>query len=916
MFVCIKNFRFFAHCLLICFALGPVLPLTASTPPHIARNQSSPQSSDTPPNRIPSKPQRLYAPHWTTEDGFQTNVYVRNLHIEQAVTARLSLVLDHRTITLPPTQIDPLQTVSIDVARALADNGEKFAQAGGATIEFDAESAGQVGAYAHVLDTARSLSFSFPFTSDGSSAPGPLEAVSWYYSRTTDAFVALQNTTDKEASALPTIFVSGRSIGLGKKQLKPHETAIIKVPSLEISPSTEGPRTIGVRIEYTGDAGAVVAQGWAIDERIGFSAPFSFHHKTSCNCASDVQHLYGAGIMIGAGGMGNPSVVFSPYIALRNKSREQVTMSSVFSFEVAGKVETVTLPGVALGPEETAVINLRKYQEEGLFPLAVEMGDIDLQYEGDPGALVAELASVDQSGTFVSPVPLTCNGNPDQHMVFWRTDGDWHSSVTIENTTSRENDIEITISYPGGTYVFDKTIPPNATTMVSINELQQSQTPGTSGSRIPADAKMGGINLWSRSGRDGIVINAMLVNSVTKTCGTCGGSGYVLYVFPVESYANIQTASGFEPHSIGDQFGMRMVLVWSTGNRSSDFCTNMHCSNPSVADMSGSNMVCYSPGTTGVTGYTSSPWPDDTECDYLLIFGYSGAGLTVVSVKIKQDGTDITGTTHNVIVGQKISLTAEILPAGTSTTNNQWTIPGTRIANYVVQYTDQLSPTTATVTSLTNLTATSVDFYWVDGADGRTVTFSFKVSGKSFNAGATFNVKRPTTQITSTTGAVSINTAFGNLEMSFGTPTARGIVFSGEVSIPQGFSGDTQWVQVVTISKTRTLTDGTVQTASGSGLDTYYPYPGNDDSPGVDLTSSYTQRTVNDGYQTYLMFKPSIANSIWVPLRVLSWSWSGTATLSGGTWNLSNANHSQNPVGADAIIHPKWNQNAALIAYH
>jgi hypothetical protein len=395
-----------------------------------------------------------------------------------------------------------------------------------------------------------------------------------------------------------------------------------------------------VRVEYEGDPGAVVVQGWVIDERIGFSAPFSFHHRSSCNCATDTQHLYGAGIMLGAGGMGS-GLVFSPYLPMRNNSAERIAISPVFTFDVAGKVQSVSLPGVALGPEETTVINFRKYQEDGLFPSSIEMGDIDLQYRGEPGALVAELASVDQSGTFVSPVPLICHGNPDQHMVFWRTDGDWHSSVTIENTASRDNDIEITISYPGGNYLFSKTIPPKATTMVSINDLQQPQTSDQSGSRIPPDATMGGINIWSRGGTDGIIINAMLVNPVTKTCGTCGGSGYVLYAFPVENYANIQTASNFEPQSLGDQFGMQMVLAWSTGNRSSDYWQNMHCSNPSVADMSGSNMICYSPGTTGVTGYTSGVWPVDSECTYVSVFGYSGAGLAVFRLRIRTSDTSI-----------------------------------------------------------------------------------------------------------------------------------------------------------------------------------------------------------------------------------------------------------------------------------
>jgi len=38
--------------------------------------------------------------------------------------------------------------------------------------------------------------------------------------------------------------------------------------------------------------------------------------------------------------------------------------------------------------------------------------------------------------------------------------------------------------------------------------------------------------------------------------------------------------------------------------------------------------------------------------------------LTVIKVKIKQDGYDITDTTHDEIVGKQINLVGEVLPSG------------------------------------------------------------------------------------------------------------------------------------------------------------------------------------------------------------------------------------------------------------
>lgn len=142
--------------------LLPVETLTVS-----AQDERQEKGSQHQGLEIEKKHQRVFAPHWTTEATYSTTVYIRNVHITQAVLAKVSLILDHRTIALPDTFVDSLQTVSVDVEKALRESGERTEQSGGAAIDFEAESAGAINAYAQVLDTTRSLSFSFPFMQDG-----------------------------------------------------------------------------------------------------------------------------------------------------------------------------------------------------------------------------------------------------------------------------------------------------------------------------------------------------------------------------------------------------------------------------------------------------------------------------------------------------------------------------------------------------------------------------------------------------------------------------------------------------------------------------------------------------------------------------------------------------------------------------
>src|SRR5262249_43244167 len=243
-----------------------------------------------------------------------------------------------RTIALPELDVDALQTVAIDVGQSLLDNHQQPEASGAAAIDFEAESAGAVNAYAQVLNTPKSLAFTFPFMQDGAPAAGPLDAVAWYYSSSAEGFVALQNTTESEKIAVPTLFFSGKETRLDPVRLGPHLAATVKLPLLAAGSSRPKTHAAGVRVEYNGEPGSVVAQGWVADEAIGFSNPFGFHPKSNCNCGGQLQHRYGTGIMIGspAPNMGFPDgVVFSPYLVMKNRSDKPLTVKPVFTYDGA-----------------------------------------------------------------------------------------------------------------------------------------------------------------------------------------------------------------------------------------------------------------------------------------------------------------------------------------------------------------------------------------------------------------------------------------------------------------------------------------------------------------------------------------------------------------------------------------------------
>jgi hypothetical protein len=282
----------------------------------------------------------------------------------------------------------------------------------------------------------------------------------------------------------------------------------------------------------------------------------------------------------------------------------------------------------------------------------------------------------------------------------------------------------------------------------------------------------------------------------------------------------------------------------------------------------------------------------------------------VADAKIFFNGSDVTGQTTNVIVGQQISLSIVITGSTTAPDHIQWGVPGTRIANYVA------NNSSGTLTTLDNLQIQTITFYWVDGGDNRQVQMSCKVNGVQFDKTTTFNVKRPTAQITVATNATTtVDSATGVLAMHLGDvpPSTPGLAFSRSITLPAGFnSGSTQWVQV--FSK---FNGGNNNVSfQRDGLDDVYPYDSHSstsDSPLVTLPSSGLTSTFVDYTATmWLMFKPANVpgTSLWVPLREVTWSWTATATFAGGQWSLTSHTDPHNLSDADSLTYPTWTQNA------
>jgi hypothetical protein len=190
--------------------------------------------------------------------------------------------------------------------------------------------------------------------------------------------------------------------------------------------------------------------------------------------------------------------------------------------------------------------------------------------------------------------------------------------------------------------------------------------------------------------------------------------------------------------------------------------------------------------------------------------------------------------------------------------------------------------------------------------------------GDNLTATATFNCVAPGASITATTSSVNVGLSslpyFGSNALYFNSNSGTaGISFSQTVTVPGGFSGITEWLQFVESSATRHSSGGAQnRNLPGGCLDTTYPYStsaSTRDSPAQQLNSPYDSYTRADTFTMFLMFQPT--GGIFVPIRLVNWSWSGAASLSGGTWVGANRSWTSNPGDAAPSWNPTWTCNAA-----
>ena len=882
--------------------------------------------------QLPIEQHLVHIPFFVESDGF-TSVLTLNNNMPQQTSVDVTLFnLNGQSLTLPTISLAPELPSRFDIDDLTRQAKAGQFSSGNLAFAFSGVEEG-VTAQVSIISASRRQAFESSDNETDDFKTSRLDGILWAPDAQSKASLALTNTSNQPLT------VSGSattSLGLQsiKAELAPHATQVVDVTRFVITGALSGEPTNAapalMTLLHGGNPGDLMVPGFVTNDKTGFSCNLPFVDGATMVS----NHLAAAHIRMNQAAAieGFPvGTRFSAPVVLANIGGASSQAAISVEYTLASIPHRIQLPSVTLGPREIQQIDLAQaLAARGVLGPLDDAG-IDIIYSGAPGTVIGRLTSLDQTRDFSFDVPVkdplagTNRVNGDYP---WRLDSGFKTVVHIKNVLDAPVQAEVQIRYDGGTYN-PALIPlqPHQTIDLDIGAMRDAQQPDIRGSVMPKDVVSGQL-IWVEMTPGSLIGRAEASNvsqGIASSFSCSGPSNCSNSLFSTALSPNSATLSvgdstiPFLPletdqNCLGDHFGPNpasAIITWSSTNTS-----------VATVDQTG-NVTAVGPGTATISAqWQAVVYECGNFCTQVTAEPVATGTVSIVQADILMGTTKVTNETQDVIVGEQIPLSVSVLPAGTSITNPQWSIPGTTVGGYAVTYTNPTSATSASVIPTPSLSASSVTYYWVDGADARQVKFSYKVNGKSFSVATTFNVKRPTSTFSSTSVAnVTVDSScaqLGGLNLRYGcNQMAPGITFDSTTTIPSGFSGDTALVQVGTSISRDRFPGGVQKSLKGSNvLDTTFPFPFSTgtmafDAPAQPFGGSDTQVDATDSYTIWLIFKPSNANSIWVPLKQLSWSWAGVASRT----VLFSSSHSSNQTGADTTTHPTWSGNIVNLTF-
>ncbi|SRR5579871_785697 len=550
-------------------------------------------------------PQELFAPYWTLEPGWNTELEMRNNipwhELRMTPVLRTS---DGTEVALTPVELKPEEIASINLREAVSslrpELAGKMGAFGSVTIRFEGTGAANGFAAAVVRREGRPIDFHFDAEGGGSKQ---FEGMWWLPVESATSYLILSNPS--RAPVTGKLFFSDAS-GAAIKQLTvpvgPGQSIRMNVRE-ELGNPASG--TFGGLSLSTEKGGSLSATEIVFDEVSGLATMLKLFNRQQIAEFDKVEGRVLRAPMMALGrpdsSLGFPSgTVLEPRIFLRNAGPAAAEVSPIVNWHNDNQSGSMPLPRIRLRPEQMTLLSLADFQKSGQIPEDAMWATVTLGFTGRSGDLVAVATSYDKTNRYGLQTPFSEGLNHLLQGTMWHVDGTHNTLITAGNGGGEPTKAQVTLFYNGGRdrYRMEKLLSPGEQLWLNVGDAIHNQIPDADGKTIPPDVMLGSYEL-----RDlghpilGLLYEGKLI--VDKTYGhasygcthCCGYSRAQLAQTPFSGPPNLDNQDEYQAYNVCDS-------RWD----SFDVAFSPYSSNTGVATLPVSLML----HTVGVGGASTS----------------------------------------------------------------------------------------------------------------------------------------------------------------------------------------------------------------------------------------------------------------------------------------------------------------------
>lgn len=533
------------------------------------------------------------------EQGDITSALRLNNNMPDPTTASVTFFnADGKLFTAPLLTLPPQAVQGFRIAELIANAPGDF-HSGSVQVAYHGPAMAVTGQVSVVSESSHVIFESFPTMSMGF-ASTRLDGIAWIPDAGTRASAALTNTT----TDMLTVNIRSAS-NTQSLTLNAHQTRVVDLK--EFLANRQDVRAALIRIEHNGTPGAIIVAGFALNEKTGFSCNLPFIDRATAKTA----RLAGAHVRFGKPGSkeGFPAGTrFNAPLLIANAG-DQPTEARIFvDYTIAGVAARVEIARLELAPEQVRRVEISSAMARVAVPGPVDDAGVDIEYSGSPGAVIARLTSVDQSGDLAFDVPIK---DPLAEMLRvsgsypWRLDEGYTTVVHLKNTIDKEVYALVQVRYEGGSYNIERIqIARYQTVAIDIKQLRHGQQKDIRGEVMPQEVQSGQV-VWFEEEVGSLIGRAEVTNiqGAVASSFSCGGScpcppNY--YSASITPSSSLGPVGGTAQFTSSEQRRDCLGAYYGPYNRTSD--STWTSSNTSVATVSSQGLLsCLNPGSAGIT---------------------------------------------------------------------------------------------------------------------------------------------------------------------------------------------------------------------------------------------------------------------------------------------------------------------------